>query len=191
MGIPEIFEELSKSTKSKSIKSLTKKLSKKFNTDNPEILENICKLAYILYIYRDNNSAKTVIDLIKNKPFEGSFDKWTWVDMALALNCRMNNGSSRDSYKNTINHVLESGNDLQKKVNRKNFNRFMNGETLDYEDIEEAVNDGDKNIEWDYRLAQLMTLVKLKELGGSDVFPEAKAENEIQENLTILRDLSL
>lgn len=177
MEIPEIFEELSKSTKSKSIKSLTKKLSKKFNTGNPEILENICKLAYILYIYRDNNSAKTVIDLIKTKPFEGSFDKWTWVDMALALNCRMNNGSSRDSYKNTINHVLESENDLQKKVNRKNFDRFMNGETLDYEGIEDAVNDGDKNIEWDYRLAQLMTLVKLKELGGSDVFPEAKAEN--------------
>lgn len=71
MEIPEIFEELSKSTKSKSIKSLTKKLSKKFNTDNPEILENICKLAYILYIYRDNNSAKTVIDLIKPNLLRG------------------------------------------------------------------------------------------------------------------------
>lgn len=190
MKMPELFENIGRRAKRKSVKGLAKKLSKKFNPDNPEVLENICKLAYLLYVYEETDAAREVIDLIKDKPFEGSFDQWTWVDMTLALDSRMNNGTTRSSYQNTIRDVLASGTDLHRKVNKKNFDRFMSGETLDYEGIAEAVEDGDKEIEWDYRLAQLMMLVKLKELGGSDVFPEKKAETEILENLVILRDLS-
>jgi hypothetical protein len=191
MEIKNVLQDIKrKYIDNEPIEKIVESICEKWNIDNTDSLEELVRLLYVFYVLDDLESVKLVCKELSNVSFSGNYGQWTWIEMAIVLYIRLQNiPSIAENLKENLLNVLEIGNDLQKKVNKKNFARMLNGETLDFSDIQTAVEESDKPSEINYRMTFLMQLIKIKEMGASEKFTLEMAEQRIQENISSIKKL--
>jgi hypothetical protein len=159
-----------------------------------EFLENLNDLMYWLYILDKKMFCINLQPIYNEIGVTSNKNIWTWVESSLILLCRiykeLNKYNEAENCLNKVKSAFNIGSELAVKVNNKTRSRRLSGEGLYYKDIEEAKQSSDNTREVAYRIIQLKRLCYIKELGGSNEFPEPKAEAEIQENLNALKKLS-
>lgn len=171
------------------------RLSEKFSVCG-SCLQTCTRMAYVLYLLGKTDLALVAASAVEDVPFENDYDCWTWVEALLVLKSRverMNGDASLQTRLRTVVKpaVLGAGNDLQRKVNLRVFNRKLRGETLpDAErQIRQAVEEEDPIGEFGSRFAYHLQLCGIAEFGGSEVFPVEAAECLIADNQERLRQL--
>lgn len=85
-----IFEEIyNKYPANKRIATLCKLLMKKCSFDNGKDAENLCHLAYLLYIYGEEETALAVSAYTHDAPFPGrvAFNVWSFILDVWGLEC--------------------------------------------------------------------------------------------------------
>jgi hypothetical protein len=194
-----IFENIKEQHKENDcIVKLCNKLSLEYNAKDTDKVEASVRFAYILYLLNDVKSVSNVLSLVTSIQFKNNYSIWTWVDMALVLLLRISriqsDAEACKELKNKITDVLNQGNELQQKVNKNNYLKLLSGETLKYDNIEDAIKEKDQASEFDYRLTLLGRIMKIREMGGSENYTVNKAEKEIELNVfelkKILSDIS-
>ena len=104
---------------------------------------------------------------------------WTWIEPLILLKNRVLKNKNL-TYKQEVLNVLDTGNDLQKKVKKRTFLRLLNGETLYQKQIDEARQSKDLISEQSYLLSSIMKLVVISEMGASEEFNIEKSEKLLQ-----------
>ena len=178
ISLPEAFDADPESEK--ILKRVKAKASKGFKFTKANCLESATNLAFYLYIFRRAEEALGVCEFLGQYPFDGNFNLWTWIELSLSLQSRIYIESSlKDKSDACVRRLAEAG-----YVKAR-----LQGELLEdnVKDIEQAVADGSKTDERDYRVLVLQELCFMKALGGSGKYPAGKLEEMIQDNLKHLR----
>ncbi|AHG23031.1 hypothetical protein Z042_25190 [Chania multitudinisentens RB-25] len=181
-----IFIEIQNDDIPTDVKRISQFLSLSFDENNNDELEKIVKFAYILYIYGKLELALKIVDGISECEFDGNYDSWTWVDAALVLAIRIRRAFDQlndvSMLKNKILSPLSIGNDMQVKVKNRVYKRFLEGEALSFDKVQEAMISNRKDAEAARRLSNFIKLMKISEMGGSEIYSVDKAESEMKDN---------
>lgn len=189
----KFFNDIQNSDIPIGIKKASEELSHSFDEKNNDELEKLIQISYILYVYNEVGIALEIVDELSDYVFNGDYDFWTWIDAALVLNIRLkrlsNQGENIPALKDKILSPLSIGNEIQIKVKNKVYKRFLEGDTLAVDKIQEAVDSNEKDREAARRISYLIKLMKISEMGGSESFSIEKAESEIKSNQVRLKSL--
>jgi hypothetical protein len=167
------------------LEKLKKKASTKFAFTRAEALKNSSDLAYWLYVYRKDVEAIEVCRFLGQYQFTGNYNLWSHVEKALTLQSRL---------AKEMNLAAESKTALERVVTAGVHPSRITGSMLAgsngyRERIKDAIKESSKTSERAWRLIAIRELCVITELGGSDEFPAADAEQELQDELAILRKL--
>lgn len=190
----EIVELLSK--ESDSLSDILNKVPRKNIKNKKLMLESIVRVAYILNILGSYKDAELVTDFLSNIKFENNYDYWTWLEFSLALRAELafNVGDINKSVESVdiMSEALHSGEGLQKMIRINVHSRFMDGEMLELKSVGEETN---YSFMFDHNIINLMRLVKMKVLGGSDKFNidllESEIKKETSQLLSILNEIGV
>lgn len=179
MNIDDLLTSLQPSDKELSnyIDSLPKKNKKSAKS----FIEASVRLAYILFAITDHQRARMIVDPISKIQFSNSYDYWTWIEAALVLRGHIakedGDEASYGQALNAANQALQSGTELQINVKANVHRRFLEGQTLDTDFVEET----DERNAFEMRINYFMTLFKIRFFGGSETWPMAKLDAEIND----------
>lgn len=56
-----------------------------YDIHHPEFLEELCKSAYVSYLINDEELCNKILEILIPIPFDGNYDKWTWIEFAIIL----------------------------------------------------------------------------------------------------------
>ncbi len=161
--------------------------AKKTRTGNAA-LEALVKLAYGLYVTGDAASAKVIADPIATIAFDGSYEYWTWIEGALALQGWLAKAAGDqagiDRALAPLLAALQTGTELQVTVKANVHRRFLDGQTLT--DVDQAE---DAHEAFDLGIDRLMTLFRMALFGGSETWPPVAIDAEVDRTLAALRVL--
>lgn len=181
----DVFKEIVEANQNKFIVGFARLLDEKLDLEDAGDLSMLVELAYIHYIIGEKETALQLAKLTYEVEFTNNFDIWTWAEFSLALMSLLHKENDGEELSKNciakISAVVES-----KPLNKKIFNRFLNGSTLDYKKIENAQNE---DSEYHWRKNQLQKLILIHEMGGGEEFSIERAKEEIQENLDRLKVL--
>lgn len=188
-----VFTAIQHSDIPERLKKVANKLSLSFSETKSADLEKAVQLAYLLYLYDKLDFAEQIVNELSHIEFNGNYNYWTWIEMALILNIRINRINSElaivDVLKNKVLSPLSIGNEAQVRINNRVFKRILQGDTLPLDKVKRAMDAGDVNDEVFWRTVYLKKLMKISEMGGSDEYPAAQAEVEIKNNEIRVKDL--
>lgn len=164
----------------KFLQGLKKKAAKNFSFTRMDALFTTHDLAYALYVFGRADECIEVCVTAARVEFNGNFNIWSPVETTLALYARvMGERNDKDKAKAAMDRVRAAG-----FVEAR-----LAGELLSDREIQDAMNEGDKTGERDWRLGRMSELCFMKELGGSSAFPVDKIDKLFMENLAALRTL--
>ncbi|NWB85932.1 MULTISPECIES: DUF6707 family protein [Pseudomonas] len=191
MKLTDVLEILSQGDS--PVATYLEKIPSKFTKSSKLRLEAFSKLAYVLYVTKEKEQAKFIVDRLAEVPFENNYDYWEWVESALVLKGLLakesNETSAYDSALASVLEAMNSGSELQVKVKLSVHNRFLEGETLDDEKIRFYADKGDAIAECNERIILLITLLKLKFFDTEASYPVEKIEHEITEQTDRINSL--
>jgi hypothetical protein len=164
----------------KFLQGLKKKAAKSFSLTRMDSLYATHALAYALYVFGRVDECIEVCVTAARVEFSGNFNIWSPVETTLALYARIL-GEKGD--KGVANAVMERVRSAGFKETR------LDGLLLKDKEIKDAVAEGSKTDERDWRMNQMSELCFMKELGGSQACPVDAIEKLFMENLTALRAL--
>lgn len=164
----------------KFLQGVKKKAAKSFSLTRMDSLYKTHDLAYALYIFGRVDECVEVCVTAARVEFSGNFNIWSPVETTLALYARIL-GEKGDKGGSTA--VME-------RVRAAGFvEGRLTGLLLKDKEMQDAINEGSKTDERDWRMCQMSELCFMKELGGSQAYPVDAIEKLFMENLTALRAL--
>ncbi|MGC6368572.1 DUF6707 family protein [Pseudomonas sp. K2I15] len=136
------------------------KVPAKYSKTNKLRIESLTRLAYLLYVINEKDLAGQITEPLSRIPFENNYDYWVWIEAALVLNGTLAKEQGNTAvYEQALTRVLEalsSGNELQITVKRNTHERFIKGETLSLEKIQDAAEEKDFVTEGNQRITYLI-----------------------------------
>ena len=177
-----IFQKINKSSRNKIETKLATSLKRRFNPIISYDLSNLIELAYFQYVVGNTETSFELASLISDIKFANDFDIWTWVEYGLVLLSAIYKERSEENFANECTNKITARLNEDSPVNRKVFKRTLNGDRISkaYKKIEQA---HDEKSEYAERVALLMNLMLIREMGGGEAFTCEMADKEIQENI--------
>jgi hypothetical protein len=174
--IPKAFDASGEQVK---IIAQAKVKLKKFRWGHSESLQSAVRLGVLLHAVNRDDEVLEIWQSIGQIHFDGTFNLWSAVEKALALQSwLMRRRGEIDQANMCVARIREAG-----FVEER-----LNGSLLDRNDtIKESVKDGDTKSELQGRLILAGELAFIGELGGSKVFPIERVERDWAENMDRLR----
>lgn len=161
--------------------------------ENADFLESLTDLMYSLYVKNEHEKCLDFYPFFeKIAPME---DKrlWGWIEFSLLLFAVIfKEKGDETNHTKCISKIEEGwniGNEMVISINKKANTRRMAGSLLCYDDIEEALSEGDQEEEFIFRLIQLKELFYIKALGYSESMKQNKTDSEIVSNIEALEKL--
>ena len=185
MNVKELIEEIENDVDLASYISLVPKKNKKTQAS---YLESLNRLAYLLYLDGQEETAKELLDRIVQVPFEENYNTWTFVDSSLVLLAYLEREVENQVfvYKKLLLSPLEQGEESTQKIRRRVHQRFLNGDSLEQklEKIEQASS---PESEMERRLLYLTDLLKIHLFIAESTCEETDIQTKIEENIEILK----
>lgn len=158
-------------------------------------LETCVRLGWLLYATGETAVARQLVEPLTAVPFENNYDYWTWIEYALILQAELVAGTEqedavRQQVVSAVEQAVQTGEDSVVQIKQKVHGRFLRGETLHPEAIEQAVQNKEDITEANYRLLHLMELSKLAILGGSAEYPAEQASREAAAQQARIREIA-
>ena len=193
----QIFEQIKETCQKKKVISLCNKLIKKCSFGSGADCENLCHLAYRLYVYGEKQLAMQCIALTHDVPFTKNYNVWTFIHDMWGLEMRLlrEQGKEADAQKiaETMNiHLLTPGKiDTPERVPAKEErrrSRFTYEDTIKKEKIEYHEREGNATDANAWRFIALLRMIGNTETGFYPQLNEHKAqiEEKITEYIEIL-----
>ena len=85
----QLFERIKDGCQKKKVVGLCNKLSKKFSFKSGADCENLCHLAYWLYVYGEKDLAIECVALTRDVPFDVNYNVWTFIHSMWGLEMRL------------------------------------------------------------------------------------------------------
>ena len=180
MTLPPVFD--SDGEPVKFMARVKNRAAKNFRWTSMRPLENAMYLAYWSYVFDRNEDALQVCEFLSLFQFSGNYNLWTWIEHSLALEARLLRSSNKH----------QEAADCVARIRAAGFvETRLDGSLLTGKDrnINDAVADGNKTRERDWRVLLMIELCVLIELGGSQQLPIGQLEYRLQENLVQLQRL--
>jgi hypothetical protein len=158
------------------------RLAKKFSWKKKAALFDSVLLAHLLVVFSKDEEAIEVCAALGRIQFNGKWDLWAAVELALALQARLCRQKGDTSTADICHkRIAEAG-----YVDDR-----LDGSLLDCSDaIPESIKEGDKKWELEARLAYAAELAFIIELGGSARRPAKALESDWNANLTEMKRLA-
>ena len=196
MLMDNLFEEISSGYGNKKVKSLCNKLGKKLSFKNMGDVENLCHLAYWLYILGKKEMAKKCIALTHSIQFDGNYNVWTFIHSMWGLEIRILREEDKHNEADVMcaaidRHTLTPNaktNETPEECKRREMQRrsnFVLGihpdktmEVSNRREVERAIAEGDLKSANVWRFLALLHLIGDTETG---LFPDLnKDKNKIE-----------
>ncbi len=170
----QVFDQIKEKCQKKKVVSLCNKLSKKCSFKNGADCENLCHLAYWLYVYGEKNLAMNCISLTHDIPFDLNYNVWTFIHAMWGLEMRLlrEQGKKNEAQKiaDTMNnHLLTPSkiNTTDKMLAReeKRRSRFTYEDTIQKENVESNLKANDLSRANDWRFVALLGMIGNTETG--------------------------
>ena len=185
MNVKELIEEIENDVDLASYISLVPKKNKKTQAS---YLESLNRLAYLLYLDGQEETAKELLDRIVQVPFEENYNTWTFVDSSLVLLAYLEREVENQVfvYKKLLLSPLEQGEESTQKIRRRVHQRFLNGDSLEQKlaKIEQASS---PESEMERRLLYLADLLKIHLFIAESTCEKTDIQAKIEENTEILK----
>lgn len=184
----ELFETIMEQCPQKKVISLCKKLIKKCSFKSGADCENLCHLAYWLYIYGQPALSMKCIQLTHNVPFDKNFNTWTFIHAMWGLEIRLlkQNGQNTEAQKiaDTIDkHHLTPGKiDTPERMPQKEEKRrlrFTYESVTNQEKIEAHLQNNNINSANAWRFTALFKMIGNTETGLYPLLNKRKQDIEI------------
>jgi hypothetical protein len=159
-----------------------KRAATQFSWKKRASLESAVRLAYWLFVFGKEDQALAVCRFLGTYEFTGKFNLWSWIEHALALQSRIARQRGRQNESAECVRRIRAAGFVESR---------LNGSLLDDRRgrIRGALAEKDQAGERDWSLTALLELCVLIELGGSETWPVAALEGELQQMVTRLRAL--
>lgn len=161
------------------LKRIRAKAAKGFKHTKATSLENATLLAFWLFALDRADEALDVCRFVGQAEFNGNFNLWSWVEVALALQSRLLKSKDKKQAKQCLDRIEAAG-----YVDSR-----LSGSLLDRDTVRDAIRDQDKSLERDARLVNVFELCFIAALGGSKKIPVKAAEKEMADHIARLREL--
>lgn len=172
---------------SSSLNDHVQKIPKKNKKTEIIFLESLTRLAYSLYILKNNPLTNELLDILTKIPFNDDFDYWTWIEYALSLKSRMAREKeelteSSEAIRKII-MATETGSELEISIKRRVFQRMLNGENIFLDGLHDAIDSKDKAMEYNERILYLMEIIKIDEIKKETEKPKKQGSTEIEKQI--------
>ncbi|MDX5631080.1 MULTISPECIES: DUF6707 family protein [unclassified Brenneria] len=172
---------------SSSLNDHVQKIPKKNKKTKIIFLESLTRLAYSLYILKNNPLTNELLDILTKIPFNDDFDYWTWIEYALSLKSRMAREKeelteSSEAIRKII-MATETGSELEISIKRRVFQRMLNGENIFLDGLHHAIDSKDKAMEYNERILYLMEIIKIDEIKKETEKPKKQGSTEIEKQI--------
>lgn len=167
------FERILSKYKEKNIVRLAKKCAKSCSLTKSKDVENLCALAYWLYIYGYKEEVLSIYQLVDIKiPQKVNFNIWTWILSIWGLQAYIYELNEEVIKKDKIiekTHKIYSIPRRDGQTEKEAFelhqriaNRQTYEEICNYKQIERCVAENDKKFELSYRFSALLSMISYK-----------------------------
>lgn len=196
----EIFEELSLKYNEKNIIKLSKKLSKSCSLTKSKDVENLCALAYWLYIYEYKDEVLSIYQLVDIElPQKVNFNIWTWILSIWGLQAYIYELNGKTIKKDIIIEKMNKIYSIPRRdgqtqqeaweLHQRIANRQTYEEICNKTEIERCIANNDKKIELLYRFTALYSMISCGITGSYPALEKNKEilKNEINNYVEILK----
>ncbi|MDR0576000.1 MAG: hypothetical protein LBI87_00290 [Candidatus Accumulibacter sp.] len=183
-----IFEQIKGKCPKKKVVSLANKLAKKLSFKSGADCENLCRLAYWLYVYGEKELAMDCIALTHDIPFEHDYNVWTFIHDMWGLEIRLlreqGSGAEADRIARTIDTQLLSPSKLidtpekQQVREAKRRARFTYEDAINHDNVERHLQANDLASANRWRFTALLGMIGDTETGLYPLLNESKAKIE-------------
>lgn len=191
MKFDNVLKELTE--KNKTIEEALRRLPSRRIKSDKAIIENLTKLAYFFFSNNQESEAMVICNELAKIDFNNDYDYWTWIEYSLCLRAELslktNDNEKRKESIALIKDALMSGDGLAKKIKIQVHERFMNGEGINLDEIQNDNKTIPVAEEFETRMIYLMKLLKVKAFGGSKVLGLSKVDTQIQNNLSLIKNI--
>lgn len=183
----QVFEQIKDKCQKKKVVSLCNKLAKKCSFKSGSDSENLCHLAYWLYVYDEKALAMDCIALTHDIPFNANYGVWTFFHHMWGLEMRLlrEQGKNDEAEKiaETINaHLLTPGKiDTPERMpakEEKRRSRLTYEDTIRKEDIAGHLQENNLTRANAWRFVALITMIGNTETGFFPQLNEHKTQIE-------------
>ncbi|MHC8707232.1 DUF6707 family protein [Salmonella enterica] len=177
----------------RSISKVIRELQEDFSPTHKKTLEHAVGLAYYFYVQSDELSARKIVEVMSEFPFDGDYNHWVWIRSALALHARISrvNGDLRinEELISKIWGAFDIGDAGRQRVNKKVFIRSLDGRDIGFDKVTACMEDGDTISEVNYRFSCLRKMILIREVGASETYTIEQAEKDIEDNMIAIKKL--
>lgn len=177
--LPSVFDPAFE-TEPELLKAKTS-LFKKFGWKKSQTLYDAVHLAHLLVVFGKEGEAIEVCRTLARIEFNGSFQYFGAVQLALALQARLCR----------LRGDLATAHECMERIKQAGYvDDRLEGTMLDRNgQLAEAIRTGKKRSERAPRLIRAAEQTFILELGGSEKLPASKLEKDLAENLAALKEL--
>ena len=183
-NLKKIIEQIAlDKTQNEKVISLANKLAKHLNPKSEDYMETLEKLCYWLYIYDQKDNVTSLCKTVDAMSFVREYGILTRVASITMLYMRIlreqNKAEEIEAYIPRIMQYYDHRDRLLRNI-RKGYRLFGEDRIIDHEyhNDEEGANA--------LRFREVIELCRVREFGGSEVYPVEKADKEIDRLKTIL-----
>ena len=184
--LTSLFEEIKEKCLNKKVTGLCNKLIKKLSFSSGSDAENLCHLAYWLYVLEQTESAERCIDLTHNLVFDQNYNVWAFIHQMWGLEIRIlrekGENEKAESISKTISEhhkiPLQSSKETQEHCDKREAARRENFTFADTSKQEKVNNAGDDRRTNDWRFIALLGLIGYTETG---LYPHLSKDRKIIE----------
>lgn len=180
MTLPSVFDSHGEPVK--FMARMKDRAAKNFRWTSKHPLEKAMHLAYWSYVFGRNDDALQVCDFLSQFQFSGNYNLWTWIECSLALEARLLRTADRHQEAAQCVARIRAADFVETRLDGS---LLMNKDR----NINDAVSDGNRIGERDWRVLMMVELCVVIELGGSQQLPIERLEHRFQENLVQLQRL--
>ena len=170
---------------------LATSLAKGFKPTVAASLQRAQQLAYWLYVYEHRDLCLQVCRLLNDVPFEQDYNRWTWVELTLALEWKLRSEAGEGAAAQACLAIMQAaaaqGEPSMQRIKAAAMQHRLSGVFLRSQEIAEAERCGDRASARTYRFLKLGELLFLQAHGGSDKFHMNALDQEATAQLTALR----
>jgi hypothetical protein len=183
----QIFEQIKEKCQKKKVVSLCNKLLKKCSFKSGADCENLCHLAYWLYVYGEKELAMDCIALTHDAPFDVNYNVWTFIHFMWGLEMRLLREQGRESEAKKIADTMNAHLHTPSKImapdqmparEEKRRSRFTYEDAIEKEKVENALRENDLTGANDWRFIGLLGMIGNTETGFYPKLNEYKQQIE-------------
>ena len=181
-----LFEEIKEKCLNKKVAGLCNKLIKKLSFSSGSDMENLCHLAYWLYVLEQTESAERCIGLTQDLVFDQNYNVWTFIHQMWGLKIRILREKGYNEKSEAIVQTIsehykiphQSSKETQEHCDKREAARRENFTFADTSRQEKVNNASDDRRANDWRFIALLGLIGYTETG---LYPHLNKDREIIE----------